>query len=225
MVGTLDFTRSNARKYFAKATKKLDTKELYDCTPGNMYHFLKLLNQRANESGWDDEISGISWIPEDINDQNSELRYLPTEYGRVTLDQIANFEKSYLGTERRDAQDNFMLYKCLMSSLSKEVEMKIEGWENEYIIRNNQGTRIPSGNLLLKVLICESHLDTNAMNQSIRFKLSNLDDYMTKSNSDITKFNGYVKILVRSLEARGQRSEALLSTFSKATNRLLTRFL
>ena len=80
MVGTLDFTRSDARKYYAKATKKLDTEELYNCTPGNMYHFLKLLNQRANESGWDDEISGILWIPEDINNQNNELRYLPTEY-------------------------------------------------------------------------------------------------------------------------------------------------
>ena len=215
MVGMLDFTKSDARKYFAKATKKLDSEELYDCTPGNMYHFLKLLNQRANEHGWDDEISGIMWIPDDIDDQNSDLRYLPTEYGRVTLEQIAKFEKSYLGTERREAQDNYMLYKCLMSSLSKEARMKIEGWENEYIIRNNQGTTIPSGNLLLKVLIRESHLDTNATTQSIRMKLSNLDDYMNKINSDVTKFNGYVKILVRSLEARGQKSEALLTHLFK----------
>ena len=215
MVGTLDFSRPEARKYYSRATKKLDSEDLFDCTPGNMYHFLKLLSHRANENGWDDEISGILWIPEDINDQNSDLRYLPTEYGRVTLEQISAFEKSYLGTERREAQDNYMLYKCLMSSLSKEARMKIEGWENEYVIRNNQGTKTPSGNLLLKVIIRESHLDTNATTQSIRMKLSNLDDYMSKIGSDVTKFNGYVKILIRSLEARGQKSDALLTHLFK----------
>ena len=73
MVGTLDFSRPEARKYYTRTTKKLDDDDPFDCTPSNMYHFLKLLNQRANESGWDDEISGILWIPEDLNDQNSEL--------------------------------------------------------------------------------------------------------------------------------------------------------
>lgn len=102
-----------------------------------------------------------------------------------------------------------------MSSLSKEARMKIEGWENEYVIQNNQGTTTPSGNLLLKVIIRESHLDTNATTQSIRMKLSNLDDYMIKISSDITKFNSYVKILIRSLEARGQKSEALLTHLFK----------
>ena len=215
MVGILDFTKSRSRKFYQTATKKLDPDELFDCTPGNMYHFLKLLDHRAKEFGWGDEISGVLWIPEDINDQNSDLRYLPTEYGRVTLEQITAFEKSYLGTERREAQDNYMLYKCLMSSLSKEARMKIEGWETEYVVRNNQGSKVPSGNLLLKVIIRESHLDTNATTQSIRMKLSNLDDYMAKINSDITKFNGYVKILVRSLEARGQKAEALLTHLFK----------
>ena len=229
MVGTLDFSRSDARKFFAKATKRLDFEELFDCTSSNMYHFLKLLNQRAHEYGWDDEISGIMWIPEDVNDQNSELRYLPTEYGRVTLSQIDAFEKSYLGTERREAQDNYMLYKCLMSSLSKEARMKIEGWENEYMIRNNQGSTSPSGNLLLKVIIRESHLDTNATTQSIRMKLSSLDEYMSKIDSNITKFNGYVKILIRSLEARGQKSEALLTHLFKgylsASDKVFVRYI
>ena len=67
----------------------------------------------------------------------------------------------------------------------------------------------------MKVIIRESHLDTNATTQSIRMKLSNLDDYMVKINSDVTKFNGYVKILIRSLEARGQRSDALLTHLFK----------
>ena len=88
-------------------------------------------------------------------------------------------------------------------------------WEDEYLITNDQGTMVPSGNLLLKVIIRESHLDTNATTQSIRMKMSNLDKYMSKINSDITKFNGYVKLLEGSLAARGQKSEALLTHLFK----------
>ena len=215
MVGILDFTQVESRKYYHKATKKLDADELFDCSPENMHHFLKLLDYRANENGWDDYISGILWVPEDVEDPASELRYLPKEYGRVSIEQITAFERTYLGTEQRVAQDAYMLFKCLMNSLSKEARMKIEGWENEYIIETSAGTKSPSGNLLLKVIIRESHLDTNATTQSIRMKLSNLDDHMMKISSDITQFNGYVKLLVRSLQARGQRTEALLTHLFK----------
>ena len=215
MVGILDFTNVESRKYFHKATKRLDSEDLFDCSPENMHHFLKLLEYRASEHGWDDYISGVLWIPEDATDPNSELRYLPNEYGRVSIEQISAFEKTYLGTEQRVAQDSYMLFKCLMNSLSKEARMKIEAWENEYIIENNSGSMSQSGNLLLKVIIRESHLDTNATTQSIRMKLSNLDDYMLKISSNITQFNGYVKLLVRSLQARGQKAEALLSHLFK----------
>ena len=43
MVGVLDFMGVESRKYFHKTTKKLDSEELHNCTPGNMHHFLKLL--------------------------------------------------------------------------------------------------------------------------------------------------------------------------------------
>ena len=215
MVGILDYSEVESRKYYHKATKKLDSEDLFDCSPENMHHFLKLLEYRASEHGWDNYVSGVLWIPEDANDPNSELRYLPNEYGRVTIEQITAFEKSYLGTEQRVAQDSHMLFNCLMNSLSKEARMKIEAWEKEYIIENNAGTTSHSGNLLLKVIIRESHLDTNATTQSIRMKLSNLDDHMLKISSDVTQFNGYVKLLVRSLQARGQRSEALLTHLFK----------
>lgn len=215
MVGVLDFSVVENRKYYHKAIKKLDSEELFDCSPENMHHFLKLLEYRASEHGWDSYISGVLWIPEDVNDPNSDLRYLPNEYGRVTIEQITAFERTYLGTQQRVAQDSHMLFNCLMNSLSKEARMKIEAWEDEYIIENNAGTNSHSGNLLLKVIIRESHLDTNATTQSIRMKLSNLDDHMLKISSNVTQFNGYVKLLVRSLQARGQRSEALLTHLFK----------
>ena len=214
--GTLDYTDSASKKMYKSATSSLfDATEKYNCEPGEMLNFLRELNTRAIEYGWDDEISGVLWIPEDINDQTSELRYLPKEYGVISMEEISAFERTYLGRELRTAQDSYMLYMCLLNSLTKEAKMKIQIWESEYIIENDQGTKVPSGNLLLKVIIRESHLDTNATTQSIQTKLSNLDRYIVTIENDITKFNGYVKRLVQSLTARGERTEDLLSNLFK----------
>ena len=215
MVGVLDFSQVETRKYYHKATARLDNEELFDCTPDNMHHFLKMFCQRANEYGWDDDVTGVLMIPDDHEDANSELRYLPTHYGEISLEKITLFEKSYLGGTQRSVQDSYMIYKCLMNSLSKEGKMKVEAWEREYHVTNDNGTMVPSGNLLLKVIIRESHLDTNATTQSIRMKLSNLDEYIVKIDSDITKFNGYVKLLVNNLAARGKRTEDLLTQLFK----------
>ena len=101
-----------------------------------------------------------------------------------------------------------MLYICLLNFQTKEAKMKIQIWESEYIIQNHQGTKILSGNLLLNVII-------RATTQSNRTKQSNLDRYIVAKGNDITKFNGYVKGLVQSLAARGERTEDLLSNLFK----------
>jgi len=215
MTGVLDFSQVETRKVYHKATACLDKEELFDCTPENMHHFLKMFCQRANEYGWDDDVTGVLMIPDDHQNPASDLKYLPTHYGEISMEQIDLFEKSYLGGTQRSAQDSYIIYKCLMNSLSKEGKMKIESWENEYQVTNDAGTMVPSGNLLLKVIIRESHLDTNATTQSIRMKLSNLDKYIVKIDSDVTKFNSYVKLLVNSLAARGKRTEDLLTQLFK----------
>ena len=214
--GILDYSTTASKKLYKSATSSLfDAQDKYNCEPDEMLNFLRELDTRAIEYGWNDEISGILWIPQDVNHPATNLRYLPREYGKISIESIAEFERTYLGQELRTAQDSYMLYMCLLNSLTKEAKMKIQIWESEYIIQNQHGTRIPSGNLLLKVIIRESHLDTNATTQSIRTKLSNLDRYIVTIGNDITKFNGYVKGLVQSLAARGERTEDLLSNLFK----------
>ena len=51
----------------------------------------------AKEYKWDDEIGGVLNIPEDHTDPNSGTAYLPQAYGRINLEKIKRFEKSYLG--------------------------------------------------------------------------------------------------------------------------------
>jgi hypothetical protein len=71
-----------------------------------------------------------------------------------------------------------------------------------------------SGVALLKVIIRESHIDTNATINQIRTKLSNLVIYISNNNSGIGYFNTYVKLLVQSLRARNQTISALLINLS-----------
>ena len=70
-----------------------------------------------------------------------------------------------------------------------------------------------SGNLLLKVLIRESHLDTNVTTSWIRMQLSSLDKYMITIGSNIGKFNFHVQTLMGSLTAWGETSTDLLANF------------
>ena len=73
----------------------------------------------------------------------------------------------------------------------------------------------PSGALLLKVIIRESHIDSNAMTAMIRTKLSSLDTYIVTIASDITEFNQYGKLLVQLLHTRGETTTDLLTNLFK----------
>jgi len=72
-----------------------------------------------------------------------------------------------------------------------------------------------SGNLLLKIIVRESYLDTNATTANIRKKLSSLDTYILTIGSDITKFNIHVSLLMDSLAARGESTQDLLTNLFK----------
>ena len=185
--GIIDYSTSSGRKMYASATAKLE-EDQFDCVAEDLYSFLKALKDRAREFGWDTHGVGILSIPDDpINP--SEFKSLIDQHGEIEIETIRTFEESYIAESVRPAQDTAQIYRCLMASLSKEGKKKILIWENQYTI-NGMG----SGNLLLKIIVRESHLDTNATSASIRTKLTDLDRYIPTIGHDITKFNTYVKL-------------------------------
>ena len=105
-----------------------------------------------------------------------ELANLLTNYGEVKMQEVRAFETTYINAQSRAAQDTHMLYSCIMNSLSKEGKTKIHVWRDQYTMPGGY----KSGNLLLKIVIRESHLDTNATTSVLRLKLSALDTYMPK---------------------------------------------
>ena len=164
--------------------------------------------------GWMDGILSVN-ISADNGEE--ELSNIIINYGTMILEQVTRWERRrYIATPSRAAQDTYMLvYQCcLMASLTPEARKKIMIWADQYSIEVG-GTHYDSGVALLKVIIRESHLDTNATTNSIRTKLSSLDTYITTVDSDIGKFNQYVKLLIQSLTARNQSTSDLLINLFK----------
>ena len=112
---------------------------------------------------------------------------LLTNRGELDLEDVLRFEKSYINSPTRAAQDINMLYHCLIGSLSKVGKTKVMVWEDQCKIKGR-----PSENLLLKIIIREIHMDSNTTTTSIRNQLSSLDHFITTIRCDITKFNVHI---------------------------------
>jgi hypothetical protein len=207
--GVIDYTTNEGRKIYASAIRKVD-EELYDCKQENLFGFLRSVSDRAIEYGWEDNANGVGIIHIPNPNNEDQLDNLLTNYGEVYLEAVRAHESTYINGDTREAQNTNMLYKCLMASMSKEAKKKIQIWEDHY---NVDG--MASGVSLLKVIIRESYLDTIASSNMCRLALSNLDKYILTIGSDIEKFNAYVKTLLNSLKARGERTEDLMVNLFK----------
>lgn len=206
--GLLDYTRAEHVKIYKGAIRQV-AETLYDCEPEGLYQFLADVQDRADEMGWS---RGILMITSNAGDDDEREEQFLQHYGKITLEQVTESELQYIDEEGRMAQDTYMLYKCLMSSLTGEARKKVSLWSSQYRIGENDEV---SGVALLKVIIRESHLDTNATTNQLRTKLSNLDEYMRTIDSDISRFNTHVKLLIQALTARNQTTSDLLINLFK----------
>ena len=66
--------------------------------------------------------------------------------------------------------------------------------------------------MLLRVLIQEAHIDTNATLRKIYTQVQDLPNYMTSVQHNITKFNLHVESLIAQLNARGKEAPELLTS-------------
>ena len=211
--GFLDFSQSEHHKIYKSGIRAVTpTDSPFTCEPTRLFKFLRRVEDRANEMGW---MSGIlDIVTSEEGADLEEVENLIWNYGTLTLEQVVESERRYIALPQRKAQDTYMLYMCLMASLSDDAQEKVMIWADQYQIEIDD-TKYNSGVALLKVIIRESHLDTNATTSQIRTKLSSLDMYITTVNCDIGKFNQYVKLLIQSLTARNQSTTDLLINLFK----------
>ena len=70
--------------------------------------------------GWENIIN----IPVDVAVQGGPTHSLLTHYGQVTLQQVRDHTATYINAQTRAAQNNVLLYTCLVASISPETKAK-----------------------------------------------------------------------------------------------------
>ena len=208
----LDYTSTTGMKVFKSSVEALEDR--FDCSADRLRGFLDDVAQRAKSCGW----THILNIPTNIvtgeeseeAQDEGELIDLIKQYGRLSLKHIQKHVKTYIHGQNRAAQDSYQLAMFLMKSLTIEAKDTVTLFEEDYTFDG-----VIAGVCLLKVIVSESHIDTNATTKHIRDRLGSLDTFMVQVDSDITKFNRYVKGLLKALRARGQMTQDLLINLFK----------
>ncbi len=203
----IDYSSKSGATIWREATAKLSD-EAFDCDANSMRDFLELLRTRAETMGWDNSVLAI---PSDPDHPEGEVKDFFQHYGKLTMEDLKAVARVYIGSQTRFAQDSMQLYKCLHNSLSKVGRDKVTLHREAYCIGGQ-----PVGVLLLKTIIQQSHIDTNATTSAIRHALATLDTYMPVVSYDITKFNQYVRTQLEALQARGETTHDLTTNLFRA---------
>ena len=209
--GIIDYSSKEGKKLYSEATAKL-CEESLSCDSEEYHDLIQVVTQRAMEWSWD---TGIMSIPTDADNPDSPRVSLIQEHGTLTIGQIRRYEKTYIATQSRQAQDTYMLYQALFKTLSKIGRSRVILERKNYMVLVN-GREYHSGTLLMKVILTKMHLETKAAARMIRQRLASLDTYMTKIGYDVTKFNNYVKSQHQQLVVRGETTNDLLNNVLKA---------
>jgi len=80
---------------------------------------------------------------------------------------VKEHAEMYLNTNSQAAQDSQQLANCILDSLTVDARNSVTLHEDEYIIG-----KVLSGTWLLKIVIRELHIDTNATTRIIREELT-----------------------------------------------------
>jgi hypothetical protein len=212
--GVIDYSTKEGKKHHEMATKPLFPKdEKFDVEPAKFQTFMHMLASRAKDLGFIQQ-GRIGMVPQDLIQPNAPLSNIFEDYGTRSLEQVRAHEETYIAVQNRNAQDSKILFDLLMLSISTQGHERITIWREQYIL-SIAGNEYEAGVCLLKVIVRESSLDSNATVSAIRYELSSLDSYISEHGSDILAFNRHVKDLTDGLNARGATTEDLLINLFK----------
>jgi len=202
----IDYATAEGSSIFKQAVKPLKVE--FDCTPEGLTVFLNQIKDRAIAFGW----NPILEVPIDVDDddEDAETINICEGYGQLTLEQVRAHVETYINEEVREAQLSMQLYQCITKSLTEAGQAKVMLSHSDYIVDGS-----PSGVALIKVIVRISYVDTNATVLTIRNNLSTLDTCMVTMDSNVEKFNDYVKTQMEALAARGETTNDIIANLFK----------
>ena len=202
-----DHSTREGLEIFKSATRTLHPNEddLFDVESPGLQGFLGLLQLRAITCSW------AFTVPDDIADPNSPTKHLLQRHGEITLAHTRAHCLTWINGQSRLAQENIQMAQAVLNSLSMPGFSKVLVWKNDWMIDG-----LPAALCLIKVIICEAFIDTNATTRILREKLAALPQQLVLHNNDITALNSFVMVTLEQLNACGETSTDLLPNLFKA---------
>ena len=206
--GVIDFTTREGHSLFKNNTRCLysDKTNLFAADAEGLDGFLINLAERAEEADWTIFLD----VPVDLAQPAINAIPLLQNYGRFDLPHLMAHSATFVGDQSRAAQDNHQVAIAIMASLSDVGKAKIVPWQADYKINGTTAALA-----LIKVIIRESHIDSNATTRRIRDNLSSLDEHLKHQGYDVSKLNTFVQGQLASLRARGETTMDLLPNLFK----------
>ena len=155
----IDYSTMEGIQLYENATKALSKSALFDGTIDTLELFLDQLRDRAGMYDW----QNILLIPccDDKGGQHTgHTKNLIDCHDAITYSEVKAHVMSYIHTETREAQISYLLYQCIMKSLSAHLRNQVRDTSTTMYPFEIEG--IPSGPLLLKVLlatVCPNTMD------------------------------------------------------------------
>jgi hypothetical protein len=206
----IDYRTKEGYALYEAGVKQLIKDKTFNLTPTDLRAFIQAVKVKSQEHTWQD----VTEIPIELVDPEETLD-LWSDYGVITMHQIQEHACTYIATQTRQAQNNYMLYMCLQNSLSTTARATVQQHEDEYQL-TIAGTRYNSGAAYFKVMLKKAYTDTNATAKNLRNQIADLRLYIVKINFDITVFNEYVRDRVNELAVRDQVAHDLMNNLFTA---------
>lgn len=199
--GLRDYRTSEGMKFYRGATEPFyDKTMLYDLSPKGFNGFLRCLKDRSYEYGTE----SVLLIPTDLQAEEQEFRHL-CDRPDQDIEHIRAHVDTYLDANGRDAQNSYLVYKMLNSSLTKEAQDKVVLDEAKYTI---EGRAV--GALYLKAIYSRVSVDSRAEVRVLKKQLQELPKYVIEIEGNVTTLNDYVRDIITTLAQRGESSSDIM---------------
>ena len=142
----IDYTTSVGIKVYQAGVQPLPIP--FDIPSGRIVPFMTQLRERARNMGWDSVVT----FNDGVVDRN-----ILTQYGIITRAQITAQAAMWISNNDRQAQNNAMLYDCIMNSLTEVSRILIATELQDSMVND-----LPCGALLLKIVLNRAILDNQA---------------------------------------------------------------
>jgi hypothetical protein len=196
----IDYTTKHGASLYEQGTKALGTP--FNMKSSQVVIFEKELQDRASMMGWD---QGAQNILRFTNKDGRQISLI-AEYGQIdaeTLKTACNEFMTGVNSDKRAAQNNEQMWRCLYSSLTEEAKATLLTYKKDYEVMVNGQPKIVAP-LMYKTMMRLATLDGNATVTALRTNLRELTQYAIKHNGNIDEIHTYFNQNFAQLKARGQ---------------------